>query len=197
MTCTRSLTASFFATLTLVILVASQANAQAKFEAPAPKVAIVDIQAILREALSAQSAREQMDGIARKEQAALAEEEKQLRARDQALQQERALLTPELFAERQQKLQADIASLQRKSRNLRLTLDQGFRRTMDQIQLVLFDELRKLSTELDLNLILSRSQIVIAIDDFDITKSALERLDKRLPSIELSLEKRENTGEAQ
>ncbi len=75
---------------------------------------------------------------------------------------------------------------------MRLTLDQGFKRTMDQIQLVLFDELRKLSGELDLNLILPRSQIVIAIDDFDITKSALERLDKRLPSIELTLEKGED-----
>jgi Skp family chaperone for outer membrane proteins len=180
-----------------MILGVSQANAQDKFEGPTPKIAIVDMQAILRESLAAKAAREQMDTIARKEQAVLAEEEKQLRARDQALQQERALLTPELFTERQRKLQSDVATLQRKSRNLRLTLDQGLRRTLDQIQLILFDELRKLSNELDLNLILSRSQIVIAVDDFDITKSALERLDKRLPSVELSLEKPETTGEAQ
>ncbi len=195
MKCSRSLIAGFF--VALMILAASPAHAQAKFEGPTAKIAIVDVQAILREALSAKSAREQMDAIARKEQAALAEEEKALRARDQALQQERALLTPELFAERQRKLQADVASLQRRSRGLRLTLDQGFRRTMDQIQLVLFDELRKLSAELDLNLILSRSQIVIAVDDFDITASALERLNKRLPSIELSLEKRDSTDQAQ
>lgn len=195
MMCSRSLLSAIVAAL--MLLAAAPAHAQAKFEGPTPKIAIVDVQAILREALSAKSAREQMDAIARKEQAALAEEEKALRARDQALQQERALLTPELFAERQRKLQADVASLQRRSRDLRLTLDQGFRRTMDQIQLVLFDELRKLSSELDLNLILSRSQIVIAVDDFDITASALERLDKRLPSIELSLEKRDATEQAQ
>ena len=192
---TRLLTASLCAAL--MILVSSQAIAQAEFTGPAPKIAIVDMQAILREALSAKSAREQMDAIARQEQALLAEEEKKLRARDQALQQERALLTAELFAQRQRELQTDVANLQRRSRNLRLTLDQGFKRTMDQIQLVLFDELRKLSGELDLNLILPRSQIVIAVDDFDITKPALERLDKRLPSIELTLEKSENTGEAQ
>jgi Skp family chaperone for outer membrane proteins len=112
------------------------------------------------------------------------------------LQQERALLTAELFAQRQQELQADVGKLQRKSRNLRLGLDQGFKRTMDQIQLVLFDELRKLSTEFDLNLILPRSQIVIAVDDFDITKIALERLDNRLPSVDLSVEKIDNTGSA-
>jgi Skp family chaperone for outer membrane proteins len=181
----------------LMVLAVSHVHAQVKFTNPEAKIAIVDVQVIMREALSAKSAREQMDAIAQKERAALAEEEKSLRARDQALQQERALLTAELFAQRQRELQADVANLQRKSRTLRLTLDQGFQRTMDQIQLVLFDELRKLSGELDLTLILSRSQIVIAVDDFDITKPALERLNKRLPSIELTLEKDETAKEAQ
>ena len=181
----------------LVMLAVSPAAAQVKFEGPAPKIAIVDVQAILRESLSATSAREQMENIARQEQALLAEDEKALRARDQELQQQRSLLTPEVFNQRQQELQADIGLLQRKSRTLRLTLDQGFSRTMDQIQLVLFDELRKISTEFDLNLILPRSQIVIAVDDFDITKLALERLDKRLPKIELKLEKNQNAQEGQ
>ena len=173
----------------LLMMGATPANAQIKFKAPAPKIAIVDVQAILRESLSGKSAREQVDAIARKEQASLAEEEKKLRAEDQALQQQRAILTPEVFAQRQQKLQADVGNLQRRSRNLRQTLDQAFRRTMDQIQLVLFDELRKLSTELDLNMVIQRTQIVIAVDDFDLTKPALERLNKRLPSIKLKLEK--------
>jgi Skp family chaperone for outer membrane proteins len=181
---------------TLMIFAASQASAQVKFSGPAPKMAIVDVQAILRESVAAKSAREQMDSIARKEQATLAEEEKKLRAEDQALQQQRAILTPEVFAQRQQKLQTDVRNLQSKSRALRQTLDQGFRRTMDQIQLVLFDELRKLSGELDLNLILPRSQIVIATDDFDLTKPALERLNKRLPSIELNLKKGADAGKA-
>lgn len=159
-------------------------------------MAIVDVQAVVRNSQAGKSAREQMEDIARKEQASLAAEEKKLRARDQELQQQRAILTPEVYTQRQQKLQADVGNLQNRSRNLRLTLDRGFRRTLDQITLVLIDELGKLTTELDLNVILRRSQIVIAIDDFDITKIALERLDKRLPSIELKLEKRANTDNA-
>ncbi len=190
----RLLTSGFLAAI--MILAVSPANAQVKFNAPAPKIAIVDVQAIMRESLSAKSAREQMDSLSRKEQAVLAEEEKKLRAQDQELQQQRALLTTEVYAKRQQALQADVRRLQSRSRNLRLALDRGFRRTMDQIQLVLFDELRKLSNELDLNVILPRSQIVIAVDDFDITKPALERLNKRLPSIKLKLEKSEKTDKA-
>lgn len=180
----------------LMIFAAAQATAQVNFKGPPTKMGIVDVQGVLRESIAAKSAREQMDSIARKEQATLAEDEKKLRAEDLALQQQRAILTPEVFAQRQQKLQADVRSLQSKSRALRQTLDQGFRRTMDQIQLVLFDELRKLSGELDLNVILSRSQIVIATDDFDLTKPALERLNKRLPSIKLNLTKGADAGKA-
>lgn len=188
---TRSLTGGLLAAL--MILAVPQANAQSKFKAPAPKIAVADIQTIMREAVSAKSAREQMDAIARKEQAQFLAEEKKLRARDLELAQQRALLTPEVFAQRQRALQSDVGRLQNRTRNLRLALDQGFKRTMDQINLVLFDELRKLSTEFDLNLILPRSQIVIAVDSFDITKPALERLNKRLPSIVLNLEKSKKT----
>lgn len=188
---TRSLTGTLLAAF--LILSTAPTAAQTKFDAPAPRIAIVDVQAIMREAVAAKSARTQMESIARKEQAIFAEEEKQLRARDVELQQQRALLTPEVFNQRQQELQRDVGRLQQKTRSLRLTLDQGFKKTMDQIQLVLFDELRKLSSEFNLNLIISRSQIVIAIDDFDITKPALKRLNKRLPSVKLSPLKRNAT----
>ena len=180
----------------ILILLGSQADAQGRYKATTAKIAIVDVQGIMREALAAKSARKQLDALAKKEQAKFADQENKLRARDQELRQQRTILTPEVFAERQKALQNDVGNLQRQSRNMRLTLDRGLNRTMDQIQLVLFDELRKMSTELDLNLILPRSQIVIAVDDFDISKPALERLNKRLPSIALTLEKRKNSGKA-
>jgi Skp family chaperone for outer membrane proteins len=187
----KSLTGGLLAAL--VIFVVSHADAQSTFKAPPPKIAIVDVQAIMREAKSAKSARDQMNAIATKEQAKFAAEEKKLRTQDQELLQQRSLLTPEVYAQRQQALQVEVRRLQRKSRDLRLALDQGFKRTMEQIQLILIDEIRKLSKEFDLNLVVPRSQIVLAVDDYDITKPALERLDKRLPTIELKLEKRENT----
>ena len=173
----------------MFILQSVELNAQSKFRAPAAKIAIVDVQAILRDALSAKSARSQMDVIARQEQKVIDEEEKKLRKRDQDLQQQRSILSSEVFSKKQQKLQIDIRNLQRRSRNLSQSLDKGFRSSMNQIQMILFDELRKLSSEIDVNLIIPRSQIVIAVDGFEITELALKRLNKRLPSIDLKLEK--------
>jgi len=190
----KSIYAGLFAVS--IALATLPAQAQTKFSAPTPKIAIVDVQKIMREAKSAQAAREQMSAIAHKEQASFADEEKSLRAKDKELQQQRSLLTAEVYAQRQRALQAEVGRLQRKSRDLRLALDQGYKRTMDQIQLVLFDEVRKLTEEYDLNLVIPRSQIVIAVDDYDITKEALERLDKRLPTVSLHLQSREKGSEA-
>ncbi len=178
----------------MFILQSVELNAQSKFRAPAAKIAIVDVQAILRDALSAKSARSQMDVIARQEQKVIDEEEKKLRKRDQDLQQQRSILSSEVFSKKQQKLQIDIRNLQRRSRNLSQSLDKGFRSSMNQIQMILFDELRKLSSEIDVNLIIPMSQIVIAVDGFEITELALKRLNKRLPSIDLKLEKTKPTS---
>lgn len=159
---------------------------------PAPKIAIVDIQSILRDSLSSKEARKKMDAIALQEQKVLANEENKLRKEDQELQQQRSILAPDVYLQRQQKLQKEIRKLQKRSRNLNQVLDKSFRRTINKIQIVLLDELRKLTQELNINMILPRSQIVIAVDDFEITDLALQRLNKRLPSIDLKLEKNVN-----
>ena len=159
---------------------------------PAPKIAIVDIQSILRDSLSSKEARKKMDAIALQEQSLIASEENKLRKEDQELQQQRSILAPDVYLQRQQKLQKEIRKLQKRSRNLNQVLDKSFRRTINKIQIVLLDELRKLTQELNINMILPRSQIVIAVDDFEITDLALQRLNKRLPSIDLKLEKNVN-----
>ena len=172
-------------------LLISQVTAN-PYTIPAPKIAIVDIQSILRDSLSSKEARKKMDAIALQEQSLIASEENKLRKEDQELQQQRSILAPDVFLQRQQKLQKEIRKLQKRSRNLNQVLDKSFRRTINKIQIVLLDELRKLTQELNINMILPRSQIVIAVDDFEITDLALQRLNKRLPSIDLKLEKNVN-----
>lgn len=172
-------------------LLISQVTAN-PYTIPAPKIAIVDIQSILRDSLSSKEARKKMDAIALQEQSLIASEENKLRKEDQELQQQRSILAPDVYLQRQQKLQKEIRKLQKRSRNLNQALDKSFRRTINKIQIVLLDELRKLTQELNINMILPRSQIVIAVDDFEITDLALQRLNKRLPSIDLKLEKNVN-----
>ena len=62
---------------------------------------------------------------------------------------------------------------------------------MQRIQIVLFEEIGKLAEEMDVNLVLPRSQIVVAIDSFNISEAALARLNARLTEVDMALERAE------
>lgn len=161
--------------------------------APVPSIAIVDVESIMRQSLAVKSAREQLDRIVEGIQKDIAAQEQKLRARDQELQQQRSILTPDVYSQRRKELQDEAAGLQQKARSMRQGIDRGFSETMQRIQVVLFEEVGKLAQARNVNLVLPRSQIVVAVDSFDMTEESLAALNKRLPKVELSLE-RTNTG---
>ncbi|MEK9900551.1 MAG: OmpH family outer membrane protein [Rhodospirillaceae bacterium] len=170
------------------VLLSAPAMAQDVEKPPVPSIAIIDVDKVMRESLAVKSARTQIDEIAGNLQEQIAKEEEAMRSEEQQLQQQRAILTPEVYSERRQSLQERAATLQQRARSLRQTLDRGMAQTMQRIQLVLFDEVGKLAKEIGVNLVLPRSQIVVAFDSFDISDEALKRLNERLSEIEMSLQ---------
>ena len=166
-------------------------HAQEAAKPPVPSIAIVDVEGVMRESLAVKSARKQLDEIAKGLQQEIASEEEKLRSAEQKLQQQRALLTPEKYAEERQALQERAAALQQRARQMRTSLDRGMAQTMQRIQIVLFDEVGKLSEELGVNLVLPRSQIVVAVDSFNITAESLKRLNARLKDVEMNFERNE------
>ena len=167
------------------------ATAQNVPKPPVPSIAIVDVEAVMRDSLAVKSARSQIDVIAKDLQQDIAQEEEKLRSEEQSLQQQRALLSPEKYAEDRQALQQRAAALQQRARSLRQTLDRGMAQTMQRIQIVLFEEIGKLAEELGVNLVLPRSQIVVAVDSFNISEEALKRLNARLTEVDMALERSE------
>ncbi len=181
-------------TAVATVLLSAPAMAQDVEKPPVPSIAIIDVDKVMRESLAVKSARTQIDEIAGNLQEQIAKEEEAMRSEEQKLQQQRAILTPEVYSERRQSLQERAATLQQRARSLRQTLDRGMAQTMQRIQLVLFDEVGKLAEEIGVNLVLPRSQIVVAFDSFDISDEALKRLNERLSEIEMSLQQ-EQPGE--
>jgi outer membrane protein len=175
-------------TAVATVLLSAPAIAQDVEKPPVPSIAIIDVDKVMRESLAVKSARSQIDEIAGNLQEQIAKEEEAMRSEEQQLQQQRAILTPEVYSERRQSLQERAATLQQRARSLRQTLDRGMAQTMQRIQLVLFDEVGKLAEEIGVNLVLPRSQIVVAFDSFDISDEALKRLNERLSEIEMSLQ---------
>ncbi len=96
-------------------LSASSAFAQNAEKPPVPSIAIVDVEGVMRQSLAVKSARSQIDVIAKDLQQEIAEEEEKLRTAEQNLQQQRALLSPEKYAQERQALQERAAALQQRA----------------------------------------------------------------------------------
>ena len=164
---------------------------------PAPVIGIVDVEAILREASAVKSVRAQLEAISSKMQGDLNKDEDRLRASETELQQQRALLTPEVFAQKRQEFQRDALAFQQRARTARQIVDQGFREAMGRIERVLLDEVSKLAEERGINLVLRRNQVAVAREEYDISDAALERLNKRQADVKLSLEQGQRPGTEQ
>jgi Skp family chaperone for outer membrane proteins len=159
-------------------------------ELPEPKIAIVNVEVALNESKAVKSARAQLNEISSRYKKEIDVEEASLRRGIQELQQQSTIMAPEALAQRRDEYRRQDAQLQQKARALRQAMDQGFRNTMQNVQTVLFAEVAKIAKEIDANLVLPSSQIILAVEGYDITRMAIERLDARLPDVTLKMEEK-------
>jgi outer membrane protein len=162
----------------------------------AQRIAVVDVDAAMREATAVKSVRAQMKEFSDKYSKEIADEEAALRQADQELLQQRTILSPEVYAQRREEFQQKVAQLQQKAGSLRRAMDQGFNNTMQKIQLVLFEEAAKLARELDYNFVLDRNQVIATIGAFDITEETVKRLNTRLKDVKLKMEEKASDAPA-
>ena len=182
-----------FLLATVLLLVSGVALAQDKAapaaaQPPVPRIAILNVDLAMRESKAAQSALAQLNTISDRYKKEIDDEQERLRVAEQDLQQQRTILAPEAFAQRRDGFQKNAANLQQKARSLRQAMDDGYRNTMQQIRVVLYDEAAKIANERGYNLVLPSAQIIAVIGDFNITPTAIERLNKRLPDVKMKME---------
>lgn len=151
----------------------------------APVTGVIDIQGVLRASTAVQAlsrdAEEQRDRV----QAAMQGREAALRAADIDLAQRRASLTPEAYAREREALEAEGIALQREAQEERRRLDQRFSHGMAQIQQILLRISQDIARENDLDLVLSKSTVIIVRPEFDFTDEALQRLNRDLKEVPL------------
>jgi Skp family chaperone for outer membrane proteins len=170
--------------VTLGLMAPSIAWAQEQLKAPI--VVIIDVQRILRESLSAQSVRTQIEGRRSTLRDEFAKLEEELRAAEQELARQRTVLSEEAFAEKREAYERRITEAQRMFDTSRRQLDESFQKALKEIQVAMFQVGEGLGTELNADLVLARSQVIFFNQDLDITDRVLERLNKQLPAVTLS-----------
>lgn len=150
-------------------------------EFKSPTFAIIDVQKILRESTAVKGLTARIEEQRQAYQAELRKKEETMRAADQELARQRAILTADAYVAKRKELETQMAGLQREVRERKRALDQAFAQGMNRIQSELATVAAEIANENGLDLVLSKATVVIVKPEFEFTAEALKRLNAHLP----------------
>lgn len=175
--------AAFVFAMTLSVLFgAMDARAQQAGAAPL-KIAILDVDAIRRDANAVKAMQDQIAKYRSKYEGEFKKEEEALRVANQDLAKKRTILSPEAFAEERRKFERRVVDVQRLVQVRKQDLDKVRNIAMSKIQETLGGIISEVVNEQALTLVLPRSQTVTFSKEIDITKVVLDRLNAKMPTV--------------
>lgn len=162
------------------------------FTAPAfaddAKIAVVNIQQIMRESTAAKSVREQLESKQKSFQADITKKEEALQKEDQELAKKQSVLSKEAFAEKAKAFRSKATEVQKEVQAKKAMLDGGFERALNDIQKAVNEIIADMAKEKGFALAVPTSQVLYADDKMDISKEVLDRLNKKLPKLDVKFD---------
>ena len=175
---------SLYLAAALLLLAVPTVGPRAQLER-SPIIGIIDIQAVLGASAAVQSLSQKIERQREATQEGVRDREEALRAADLDLAQRRASLRAEDYAREREKLETEGGELQRQVQEQRRSLDQLFSRGMSQVQEVLVQISQDIARENNLDLVLTKTTVIIVRPEFDFTEEALRRLNAQLADVAL------------
>jgi len=149
------------------------------------RLAIIDVEAIRRQTAVVKDILGQIEKYRAGFQAEIKKEEDALRSANEELTRQRAILSPEAFAEERRKFEQRLEGVQRLLQKRKQELDDVRNEAMRTVQGALNDVVAELAQERRLTLILRKNQTILAAKALDITPIVLKRMDKKLPNLKV------------
>ncbi|MGD0865747.1 MAG: OmpH family outer membrane protein [Rhizomicrobium sp.] len=182
------LTAAFVAVAAPSAFAQGQPHPAAPSGVPQPKILVIDRSGVLRGSKVGQDISHQVQGYTQSAEAELKGEADGLRKEQAALQQQIAILAPDVKAQKIRAFQAKQTAFQQKVQQRQQQIQYGVYLARQQIDKALGPIIQGIMQERGANLLLDRSAIIYGTDaNFDITRVAIQRLDQKLPSVKVQL----------
>lgn len=169
--------------LTLAVAPASAQDAKAPLA-----IAVVDIQQLLKDSKAAQGIETQLATIRKNFQTEVEAEEKALRAAEKKIMDERASLSEEQLKTKAQDFQKQVQEGQKKIQAKKAKLDKAVATAIGKLRTEIVRVVADVGEKKNLDLVLARTDVVIVSKTLDITTEVLERINKDLPSVKVSVE---------
>jgi len=155
--------------------------------APMPKILVIDRQALLRQSKVGVSIAQQVQAMTKSAEAELKGESEGLRREGSALQQQVAILAPDVKAQKIRAFEAKQAAFQQKVQLRQNQIRYGVAMAQRQVEAAAGPIVQGLMMERGANLMLDRQAIVIGAPGLDVTPIAIQRLDQKLPTVKVQL----------
>ncbi len=161
------------------------AYAEDKGPIPAPTIALINAQKIMKESLAAQSLLEQVDKVHRKERDKIAALEDSLRDERQKIDRQRTVLTTEKYQEKVREWENKSGEHIREAEKRKRALDIALNRSLAKIKNALYVIIQDISENRGINLVFNKLQFFFGDPEMDITEEALVLLNKDLKTVKL------------
>ncbi|MFQ5760739.1 MAG: OmpH family outer membrane protein [Acidiferrobacterales bacterium] len=186
MTHRRSIATLFGPVMLICVLAAMPVTAQEKSPPTAVlAVAVIDVQRIIRESLATKSMRPQLRKLQDAYEKEFKRQEQELRKANRDLIGQRVILSPEAYTERRGELQKRASAVQRSVQEKKRIIDQAIARTMGMVNRELHRITIEIANERSISLVFVKSAVFLNAKRHNITAEALQRLNKRLPSVDV------------
>jgi outer membrane protein len=175
-------------TLAFAGLAFSAFTAPAMADPPQAKIVVLDRGAILQFSKVGQDIAKQMQTYANQAKADLSAQGRALQNEGRTLQQQVAILAPDVKEKRLEAFRAKEQALQGAAQRKDEQLKAGFAQARATMEQTLGPILQQLVKERGANLVLDKQAVVFSnTSGFDITGEAINRLNQKLPAIKVNL----------
>jgi len=156
---------------------------------PAPKVLVINRQAILQSSKVGQDIARQVQAYAAQAKADMDAQGKALQTEGQALQQQIAILAPDVKQKKIDAFQAKEAGLQAQAQRREAQIQGGLMSAQTAVENVLGPILQGIMAQRGANLILDKNAVVFAnTGAFDITQTAIDQLNQKMSAVKVTLQ---------
>jgi len=171
--------------------VAAPAQPAAKGEPlKAPVVAVVDVQRIMQESSASKGIQKAIESQRDSYQKEIQTLEDKLQNAENELRKQQTVLAPDAFAAKRRDFEKQVADVQRTVQERKRTLDTAFNDAMTNVQKTMLEIVQDIADERGVNVVIPRNLLVLFASNLDVTESVLERLNKQLPTVAVSIPKK-------
>jgi outer membrane protein len=174
--------------LSALILVSAATVAGAAPALPAPRIVVIDRQAILGYSKVGQDMGRQYQALTNQVKNELQGRAAALQKDQAALQQQIAILSPDLKQKRMADFQSRERALEADAQRRQVQIQYGMQQAQAAVAEAMQPIVDQLVKERGANMVLDKSAVVFANNSaFDITKDAIARLDAKLTTVKVTL----------